>query len=103
MYFIFSSGILAILFGLYLIQKIVKLPAGNDKMQEIAKAIQDGAKAYLNRQYSTIAVVAVILFIIIGLIVFFFFVRVILRQKAVERHTKGFCLNYRFLANLSEL
>lgn len=67
MYFIFASGILAIIFGLYLIQKIIKLSAGNEKMQEIAKAIQEGAKAYLNRQYKTIAIVAVILFIVIGL------------------------------------
>ncbi len=66
-YLIFGSAILAILYGLFLIQKITKLPAGNDKMKEIAKAIQEGAKAYLNRQYKTIALVAVVLFIIIGL------------------------------------
>lgn len=68
MYLIFGSGILAILFGLYLIREIIKLPAGNEKMQEIAKAIQAGAKAYLNRQYKTIAVVAAVLFVVIGLI-----------------------------------
>jgi len=67
MYFIFTSGILAILFGLYLIQKIMKLSAGNEKMQEIAQAIQAGAKAYLNRQYKTIAMVAAALFLIIGM------------------------------------
>jgi len=67
-YLIFGSAILAILYGLVLIQKIIKLPAGNEKMQSIAKAIQEGAKAYLNRQYKTIALVAVILFIVIGLI-----------------------------------
>jgi len=67
-YLIFGSAIIAILYGLWLIKKIVALPAGNEKMQAIAKAIQEGAGAYLNRQYKTIAVAAVVLFIIIGLI-----------------------------------
>jgi len=67
-YLIFGSAILAILYGLVLIQKIIKLPAGNERMQEIAKAIQEGAAAYLNRQYKTIALVAIVLFIIIGLV-----------------------------------
>ena len=48
--FILGSAALAIVYGLYLAASIVKLPAGNDKMQDIAKAIQEGAKAYLNRQ-----------------------------------------------------
>ncbi len=67
-YLIFGSAILAILYGLVLIQKIIKLPAGNEKMQDIAKAIQEGATAYLNRQYKAISVVAVVLFILIGLV-----------------------------------
>lgn len=65
---IFGSAILAIAYGLYLIMVISKLPSGNDKMKDIAKAIQEGAKAYLNRQYKTVAVVAVVLFLIIGFI-----------------------------------
>lgn len=67
-WFILGSAVLAIVYGIVLAKKIMKLPAGNEKMQEIAKAIQQGAKAYLNRQYRTVAVVALVLFIIIGMI-----------------------------------
>jgi K(+)-stimulated pyrophosphate-energized sodium pump len=56
---------LAVIYGLLLIKWILKLPAGNEKMQNIARAIQEGAKAYLNRQYKTVAAVAVILFILL--------------------------------------
>ncbi len=62
------SAILAIAYGLVLVRIVLKKPAGNEKMQEIAKAIQEGAKAYLNRQYKTIAVIAIILFLLIGFI-----------------------------------
>jgi K(+)-stimulated pyrophosphate-energized sodium pump len=67
-WFILGSAVLAIVYGIVLAKKIMKLPAGNEKMQEIAKAIQQGAKAYLNRQYRTVAMVALVLFIIIGMI-----------------------------------
>ena len=65
---IFGSAALAIVYGLVLIKLVLKLPAGNEKMQSIACAIQEGAKAYLNRQYKTVAVVAAVLFIIIGFV-----------------------------------
>jgi K(+)-stimulated pyrophosphate-energized sodium pump len=66
--FILGSAILAIIYGVILIKMVLRLPAGNEKMQEIAKAIQEGAKAYLNRQYRTISMVAAVLFIVIGLV-----------------------------------
>lgn len=65
---IIGSALLAILYGAIAIRSILKLPRGNDRMQEIAQAIQAGAKAFLNRQYRTVFMVAIPLFIIIGLI-----------------------------------
>jgi len=65
---ILGSAALAIIYGGILIKLVLRLPAGNEKMQFIAKAIQEGAKAYLNRQYKTIALVAVVTFLIIGFI-----------------------------------
>jgi K(+)-stimulated pyrophosphate-energized sodium pump len=61
-----GAGVLAILYGLYSVNWINRQPAGNERMQEIAAAIQAGAKAYLNRQYTTIGVVGVVLFVVLG-------------------------------------
>jgi len=61
-----GAGVLAAVFAGFLVMRINKLPAGNDKMQEIAGAIQEGAMAYLGRQYRTVGIVAVILAIAIA-------------------------------------
>ncbi len=66
LFFALGAGILAVIYGIALISWILKRPSGNAKMQEIAGAIQEGAKAFLNRQYQTVAIVAVILFVVIG-------------------------------------
>jgi K(+)-stimulated pyrophosphate-energized sodium pump len=66
--FALAAAVAAIVYGLVLIQVVFKKPAGSEKMQEIAMAIQQGAKAYLNRQYKTIAVIAVVLFFILWLV-----------------------------------
>ena len=63
-----GSGVLAILFGLASTQWILKQPAGSSRMQEISAAIQEGAKAYMDRQYATIGVVGVALFVVLGLV-----------------------------------
>lgn len=61
----FGSAALAIIYGLFLIWRVVKAPAGNAKMKEIAAAIQEGASAYLSRQYKTVAIIAIVLAIVL--------------------------------------
>src|SRR5688572_7017910 len=61
-----ACAAIAILYGVFVARWIVAQPAGNERMQQIAAAIQEGAGAYLRRQYRTIAIVGVILFFVIG-------------------------------------
>jgi len=64
--FAISAAVVAIIAGLFLARSILSKSAGNDKMKEIALAIQQGANAYLKRQYKTVSFIALPLFIIIG-------------------------------------
>ena len=70
--FAILSATISILFGIILIKKILKYPSGNDKMKEISKAIQEGAEAFLTRQYKTISYIAICLFILLGFVIDWF-------------------------------
>src|SRR5579872_3443288 len=63
-----GCAIAAVIYGVLSVQWILAKPTGNDRMREIAAAIQTGAMAYLNRQYTTIGIVGGILFLVIGFV-----------------------------------
>ena len=64
-FIVFFCSILSLIYGGYTINKILQAPEGSEKMKEIAFAIQEGAQAYLNRQYITIALVGILITVIL--------------------------------------
>ncbi len=65
---IVACGVLALLYGVYAIRSVLAAPAGTERMQEIAAAVQEGASAYLNRQYTAIAIAGVVIGVGLGLL-----------------------------------
>src|SRR5207302_3643318 len=64
--FALLCALAAIVYGVYLTVWLLRQPAGTERMQEIARAVQEGAAAYLRRQYTTIAIVAIVPFLLLG-------------------------------------
>src|SRR5262249_53084216 len=66
-YVIIACGLLALIYGTVTSKPVLAADAGTARMQEISAAVQEGARAYLNRQYTTIGIVGVVILIILGL------------------------------------
>ncbi|MBN8890179.1 MAG: sodium/proton-translocating pyrophosphatase, partial [Rhodospirillales bacterium] len=64
---VIACGVIALLYGLVATRQVLAADAGNARMQEISAAVQEGARAYLNRQYTTIGGVGVVILILLGL------------------------------------
>jgi K(+)-stimulated pyrophosphate-energized sodium pump len=62
LWLVIGCGVLAIIYGIWAVRSVMKASPGNERMQEIAGAIQEGAQAYLSRQYTTIALVGLVIF-----------------------------------------
>ncbi len=65
---VIACGVIAVLYGLYASRSVLACSAGNERMQEIAGAVQEGAAAYLNRQYLTIGLVGIVVGVVLGLL-----------------------------------
>ena len=68
LWFAIACALFAIVYGILQSRWIVSLPAGSERMREISDAVREGAVAYLKRQYTTIAIVGLVLFLVIGFI-----------------------------------
>ena len=66
LWIIVGCGVLAILYGIWATGSVLRADAGSQKMQEISAAVREGAQAYLKRQYATIGIVGVVIFVVIG-------------------------------------
>src|SRR5690349_5620677 len=66
LWLIVGAGALAIVYGIWAIQSVMSSDAGSQKMQEISAAVREGAQAYLKRQYTTIGMVGVVIFLVLG-------------------------------------
>jgi len=66
LYLVLGCGVLALVYGAWASQSVLSAPAGNERMQQIAGAVQEGAKAYLNRQYRTIGLVGIVIFVLLA-------------------------------------
>src|SRR5512141_2168085 len=93
---ILASAVLALVYGVVSIGWILKKPAGNARMQEIALAVQQGAQAYLNRQYTTIAMVGAVLSGAAGFIGMNVSVRANVRTAEAASHGLNAALNVAF-------
>ncbi len=65
-WFVLACGALALVYGAFATRSVLAAPAGTERMREISGAVQEGARAYLNRQYTTVAIVGVVIGIILG-------------------------------------
>src|ERR1700742_5082501 len=69
LWLVIAAGVLAVLYGAVQTSVLLGKPAGNEKMQEVAAAIQEGAQAYLRRQYMTIGMVGVVILVAVGVLI----------------------------------
>ena len=66
LWLIVLCGLLSIVYAIWAIQSVLSADAGNARMQEISAAVREGAQAYLKRQYTTIGIVGIVIFLIVG-------------------------------------